>query len=291
MADLANQASLQEPRWFRLCPVSLAGSRAKRAAPGTVKQHAQVNNWPCRVHGRSGCFCVPGFLFYVNHPEHVCINLLMMHLWSIDFRQKWFLSPKIRAGLTCRLVTGCIKRARRRLIAELSPPSLQGLSWRPPEGPGSEHGGRHERPSWLWDPVNTLPPGELQGLPGLVHPSLCDRRPKECLLCPLPHLVPSSRSCGHPTPLGSCDWRLAQPHLQVVSKSQAERWSARKEAGILSGNVCPSEVAFSMLFRKPQVPPALTLHLLPKERRRRKPCYWVENPGKAISYGWKASWT
>ena len=33
-----------------------------------------------------------------------------MHLWSIDFRQKWFLSPKIRAGLACRLDTGCIKQ-------------------------------------------------------------------------------------------------------------------------------------------------------------------------------------
>lgn len=70
-----------------------------------------------------------------------------------------------------------------------------------------------------------------------------------------------------------------------------QRRSAREEAGILSGIICPSEVAFSILFRKPQFTLLLTLDHLKKEGRQRKPCQWVENTGKAISYGWKASWT
>lgn len=70
-----------------------------------------------------------------------------------------------------------------------------------------------------------------------------------------------------------------------------QRGPRQGEAGILSGNVCPSEVAFSMLFKKAQLTPLLTLDPLQNEGRQRKPCQWAEDTGKAMSYGWKASWT
>lgn len=78
-ADLENKPAWPDLWWNSTLPCVAGCFGDQQGSPLHGKRRAQVNDWPCQ--GPIRLFlCVPALLFYVNHPEHVCINFPMMHL-------------------------------------------------------------------------------------------------------------------------------------------------------------------------------------------------------------------